>query len=76
MARIVGYAVSVSRRNTRYGSISDARPGLGKHPAHRLVVHAQLGRDGADRPLLGVMQALDLGFECARDGHERNCPAS
>jgi hypothetical protein len=30
-------------------------------------MHAQLPRDGADRPVLGVMQAQDLGFERTRD---------
>ncbi|MGH8569139.1 MAG: hypothetical protein ACREXU_14290, partial [Gammaproteobacteria bacterium] len=33
-------------------------------------MQAQLGSDGADGPVLGVMQAKDLGFERARD-HRR-----
>ena len=65
--------------NARYGSISDGahrlrrhrHAGLGQHPAHRAVMHAQLRGEGADRPVLGVMQAQDLGFERARD-HRRD----
>ena len=48
--------------------------GLGEHPAHRGVMHTQLGGNGSDRPVLGVMQAHDLGFQRTRD-HPRLPPS-
>lgn len=42
-------------------------PRLGEHPAHRVVMHAEFGGDGADLPLLGIPQPQNLGLPFARD---------
>jgi hypothetical protein len=44
---------------------------LCQHPAHRAVVHPQLPRNGSHRPVLGGVQAQDLGFEFARNHRVR-----
>jgi hypothetical protein len=41
--------------------------GLGEHPAHGSVMHAQLPGDGSNRPVLAVIQTHDLDLQCARD---------
>ena len=64
------------RRGDRgpYRRLRHRHPGLGEHPPHGAVMHAQLGGDGADQPVLAVMQAQDLGFERAAD--HRSVPDS
>jgi hypothetical protein len=42
-------------------------PGLSEHTPDGAVVDAELGGDGADAPLLRVVQAQDLGFSVAPD---------
>ena len=41
--------------------------GLGQHAAHSGVMHPKLGSNGSDRPVLGVMQTHNLGFQRTRD---------
>jgi hypothetical protein len=44
---------------------------LSHHTRHGGVMHPQLGGDGADRPLLGVVIAQDLRLEFRGNGHVR-----
>jgi hypothetical protein len=51
-------------------------PGLREHALHGGVVVAELRGDGADAPLLCVVQAQDLGFSVAPDHSSPPCGAT
>ena len=81
MARRFGYCVRVSR-DERQIRVDDAGPPhAGMHAwrlaldrgADRLTVEAELGRDGPELPVLGVVQAPDLGPLRGRD-HPSSLP--
>jgi len=50
-------------------SIDPRQPGLRQHQPHDAVVDVQLTRDGAHRPLLGVIEAQDLCLDVKRRHH-------
>ena len=54
-----------------YRLLRHRHPGRCEYTADGRVMHAQLGGDSADRPVLGVIEAQDLSFEGARD-HRRS----
>ena len=50
-----------------YRLLSGGDPGLGEHALHGGVMHLELGGDGTDAPVLGMIEAQDLGFELTGD---------
>ncbi len=60
--------IGVDPRGTRR-SPKSRQAGLGQHAPHDAVVDVQLTGDGADRPLLGVIEAQDLGLDVRRCHH-------
>ena len=47
--------------------LSGGDPGLGQHASHGGVMHLELSCKRTDAPVLGVIEAQDLGFELTGD---------
>src|SRR5688572_18687384 len=60
--------IRIDHRRTRTLS-RDRNASLSEHTTDRGVVYAELARQCADRPALGVMEPQDLRLELARDHH-------
>ncbi len=56
-------------------AIEAGQAGLGQYPGDAVAMRVQLGGDGADRPVIGVVPAQDFCFSFGGKGHTYSCSA-